>query len=142
MNNVFKKNILNLFIIVLAGAQGFMYYYDNKSSSTAYSQKSISVTNFSSIVLSNSGLNKIGSEKLNKIEENYFFLQGQSYLENSKYKIYGVDISINITSGISQSAMPVKVINSMGALNANGFKNIDSQGKIYFDGPVKFISNE
>jgi len=119
-----------------------MYYYDNKPSSKVYSQKSMSVENFSSIVLSKSGLTKIGSDKLNKIDEDQFFLQGKSYLENKEYKIYGEDISINLIEEISHSKKSVQVINSMGTLEAQGFKNIDSEGKIYFDGIVTFKSHE
>jgi hypothetical protein len=34
------------------------------------------------------------------------------------------------------------VINSMGTLDAKGFRNIDSEGKIYFDGIVIFKSHD
>jgi len=142
MSNLIKKNFFNFIIILLFGAQFFMYYYDNIPSSKVYSQKSISVINFSSIVLSKSGLTKVGSEKLIKNDDNNFFLQGKSYLENSKYKIYGEDISIDLIDEISKSEKPVKVVNSMGTLNAAGFRNLDSQGKIYFDGIVIFKSND
>ena len=119
-----------------------MYYYDNRPSSKVFSQKSMSVENFSSIVLSKSGLTKIGSEKLNKIDENNFFLQGKSYLENNDYKIYGEDISINLIEDFSHSKKSVQVINSTGTLDAKGFRNIDSEGKIYFDGIVIFKSHD
>ena len=82
------------------------------------------------------------SEKLNKIDEDNFFLQGKSYLENNEYKIYGEDISINLNEDISHSKKSVQVINSMGILDANGFRNIDSEGKIYFDGIVIFKSHD
>lgn len=94
MSKFLKENIFNFLIFLLLSLQAFMYYYDNRSSSKVFSQKSMSVENFSSIVLSKSGLTKIGSDKLNKIDEDQFFLQGKSYLENKKYKIYGEDISI------------------------------------------------
>ena len=87
-------------------------------------------------------MTKIGSEKLNKIDENNIFLQGQSYLENKDYKIYGNNISIDMKNEISQSKDNVKVINSMGVLNASGFKNVSSKGKIYFKGQVIFKSND
>ena len=61
-----------------------------------FSQKTITVENFSSIVLSNSGITKIGSEKLNKIDENNIYLEGKSYFENKEYKIYGKNITINL----------------------------------------------
>ena len=64
-----------------------------------FSQKTITVENFSSIVLSNSGITKIGSEKLNKIDDNNIYLEGKSYLENKEYKIYGKNISINLSKG-------------------------------------------
>ena len=142
MSKFLRENILNILIFLLLSIQAFMYYYDNRPSSKVFSQKSMSVENFSSIVLSKSGLTKIGSEKLNKIDEDNFFLQGKSYLENSEYKIYGEDISINLTEDSSYSKKSVQVINSMGTLDANGFKNIDSEGKIYCDGIVIFKSHD
>ena len=36
----------------------------------------------------------------------------------------------------------VEVINSMGKLNATGFKNIDSEGKIVFKGIATFVSHD
>ena len=142
MSKFLRENIFNILIFLLLSIQAFMYYYDNRPSSKVFSQKSMSVENFSSIVLSKSGLTKIGSEKLNKIDENNFFLQGKSYLENDEYKIYGEDISINLNEDISHSKKSVQVINSMGTLDAKGFKNIDSEGKIYFDGIVIFKSHD
>ena len=119
-----------------------IYYHNTKPSTKIFSEKIISVENFSSIVLSKSGTTKIGSKKLNKIDENNFFLEGKSYLENKDYKIYGNDISINMKDEISSSENNVKVINSMGTLNAKGFKNIDSEGKIIFKGEVTFVSHD
>ena len=142
MSKFLKENIFNILIFLLLSIQVFMYYYDNRPSSKVFSQKSMSVENFSSIVLSKSGLTKIGSEKLNKIDEDNFFLQGKSYLENDEYKIYGEDISINLNEDISHSKKSVQVINSMGTLDAKGFRNIDSEGKIYFDGIVIFKSHD
>ena len=142
MSKFLRENILNILIFLLLSIQAFMYYYDNRPSSEVFSHKSMSVENFSSIVLSKSGLTKIGSEKLNKIDENNFFLQGKSYLENNEYKIYGEDISINLNEDISHSKKSVQVINSMGTLDAKGFRNIDSEGKIYFDGIVIFKSHD
>ena len=142
MSSFLRENIFNILIFLLLSIQTFMYYYDNRPSSKVFSQKSMSVENFSSIVLSKSGLTKIGSEKLNKIDEDNFFLQGKSYLENSEYKIYGEDISINLNEDISHSKKSVQVINSMGTLDAKGFRNIDSEGKIYFDGIVIFKSHD
>jgi len=142
MSKFLRENIFNILIFLLLSIQAFMYYYDNRPSSKVFSQKSMSVENFSSIVLSKSGLTKIGSEKLNKIDEVNFFLQGKSYLENNEYKIYGEDISINLNEDISHSKKSVQVINSMGTLDAKGFRNIDSEGKIYFDGIVIFKSHD
>ena len=142
MSKFLRENIFNILIFLLLSIQAFMYYYDNRPSSKVFSQKSMSVENFSSIVLSKSGLTKIGSEKLNKIDEDNFFLQGKSYLENKEYKIYGEDISINLNEDISHSKKSVQVINSMGTLDAKGFRNIDSEGKIYFDGIVIFKSHD
>ena len=142
MSKFLRVNIFNILIFLLLSIQASMYYYDNRPSSKVFSQKSMSVENFSSIVLSKSGLTKIGSEKLNKIDENNFFLQGKSYLENNEYKIYGEDISINLIEDFSHSKKSVQVINSMGTLDAKGFRNIDSEGKIYFDGIVIFKSHD
>ena len=142
MSKFLRENIFNILIFLLLSIQAFMYYYDNRPSSKVFSQKSMSVENFSSIVLSKSGLTKIGSEKLNKINENNFFLEGRSYLENNEYKIYGEDISINLIEDFSHSKKSVQVINSMGTLDAKGFRNIDSEGKIYFDGIVTFKSHD
>ena len=142
MSKFLRENIFNILIFLLLSIQAFMYYYDNRPSSKVFSQKSMSVENFSSIVLSKSGLTKIGSEKLNKIDEDNFFLQGKPYLENNEYKIYGEDISINLNEDISHSKKSVQVINSMGTLDAKGFRNIDSEGKIYFDGIVIFKSHD
>ena len=142
MSKFLRENIFNILIFLLLSIQAFMYYYDNRPSSKVFSQKSMSVENFSSIVLSKSGLTKIGSEKLNKIDEDNFFLQGKSYLENNEYKIYGEDILINLNEDISHSKKSVQVINSMGTLDAKGFRNIDSEGKIYFDGIVIFKSHD
>lgn len=142
MSKLLRENIFNILIFLLLSIQAFMYYYDNRPSTKVFSQKSMSVENFSSIVLSKSGLTKIGSEKLNKIDEDNFFLQGKSYLENNEYKIYGEDISINLNEDISHSKKSVQVINSMGTLDAKGFRNIDSEGKIYFDGIVIFKSHD
>ena len=142
MSKFLRENIFNILIFLLLSIQAFIYYYDNRPSSKVFSQKSMSVENFSSIVLGKSGLTKIGSEKLNKIDEDNFFLQGKSYLENNEYKIYGEDISINLNEDISHSKKSVQVINSMGTLDAKGFRNIDSEGKIYFDGIVIFKSHD
>ena len=142
MSKFLRENVFNILIFLLLSIQAFMYYYDNRPSSKVFSQKSMSVENFSSIVLGKSGLTKIGSEKLNKIDEDNFFLQGKSYLENNEYKIYGEDISINLNEDISHSKKSVQVINSMGTLDAKGFRNIDSEGKIYFDGNAIFKSHD
>ena len=141
MNKIIPK-IINISIFMVLFFQAFIYYYNTKSSSKIFTQKSISVENFSSIILSKSGITKIGSEKLNKIDDNNIYLQGSSYLENKEYKIYGSDISINIEKEISLSDKSVEVINSMGTLNAQGFKNFDTEGKIIFEGKVTFKSHE
>lgn len=141
MNKIIPK-IINISIFIVLFFQALIYYYNTKTSSKVFTQKSISVENFSSIILSKSGITKIGSEKLNKIDDNNIYLQGSSYLENKEYKIYGSDISINIEKEISLSDKSVEVINSMGTLNAQGFKNFDTEGKIIFQGEVTFKSHE
>tara|TARA_A100001011_G_C14278231_1_gene830295 strand:- start:1407 stop:1835 length:429 start_codon:yes stop_codon:yes gene_type:complete len=139
MTNLINKKIINIFIIFLLGLQVFIYFYNQKPLTENFSQKKMTVENFSSLVLSKSGITKVGSEKLNKVDENKIFLEGKSYLENKEYKIYGNNISVNIINEISSSEESVKVINSMGTLKANGFKNLDYDGKIIFFGEVEFV---
>lgn len=134
--------IINFLIFIILAIQASIFYLNAKTSSKIYSQKSITVENFSTIVLTNSGMTRIGSEKLNKIDDNNIYLEGVSYLENDDYKIYGKDISINMKEEISLSNKSVEVINSMGTLKAKGFKNFDSEGKIFFEGEVNFKSHE
>ena len=141
MNKYFTK-IYGALVFFIILTQAFIYYYNTKPSTKVFSEKSISVENFSSIALSKSGMTKIGSEKLNKIDEDNIFLQGKSYLENKDYKIYGNNISIDMKNEISQSKEDVRVINSMGVLNASGFKNVSSESKIYFIGQVIFKIND
>ena len=141
MSKFFPK-VLNLIIFFIIVLQTFIYYLNTKSSTKVFSQKSVSVENFSSIVLSKSGMTKIGSEKLNKIDDNNIYLEGISYLENSKYKVYGSNIFIDMENDVSSSKDDVEVINSMGILNAEGFTNLDSEGKILFKGKVTFVSHD
>ncbi len=141
MISVFNKKTINFFVILILGLQILIYFYNQKSLTKNFSKKNITVENFSSIVLSKSGINKISSEKLNKIDDNKIYLEGSSYLENKEYKIYGNNILINLNKEISSSEDPVKVINSMGTLKANGFKNLDYDGKIIFFGEVEFVTN-
>ena len=142
MNLKLNKKIFNILIIFFLGIQLSIYIYNQKPLNENFSQKKITVENFSSIVLSKSGINKIGSEKLNKIDENNIYLEGNSYLENKDYKIYGKNISINLSEEISNSDDPVEVINSMGTLRGKGFKNLDYDGKIIFKGEVEFVINK
>ena len=139
MNNYFTKRIINVLIFLFLGLQILIYFINQKPLTNDFSQKTITVENFSSIVLSNSGITKIGSEKLNKVDEDYIFLVGKSYLENKEYKIYGKNISINLSKEISKSDESVEVINKMGLLKAQGFKNLDYDGKIIFKGVVEFV---
>ncbi len=139
MINYISKKIINFVVIVLIGIQISIYVYNKKPMTNNFSQKTITVENFSSIVLSNSGITKIGSEKLKKIDEDIIFLEGKSFLENKEYKIYGKDISINLFEEISKSDEYVEVSNSMGLLKAQGFKNLDYEGKIFFEGKVEFV---
>ncbi len=142
MINYFSKKTINIFIIIIFGIQLYIYFVNKKPLTENFSQKTITVENFSSIVLSNSGITKVGSEKLNKIDDDNIYLEGKSYLENKEYKIYGKNISINISEEISNSNEPVEVINKMGLLKAQGFKNLDYDGKIFFSGEVEFVINE
>ena len=138
----FSSKIINVLIIFVIGIQCFIYFLNQKPLTENFSQKTITVENFSSIVLSNSGITKIGSEKLNKIDENHIYLEGKSYLENKEYKIYGKDITIKLNEEISNSNEPVEVINKMGLLKAQSFKNYDNDGKIFFEGEVEFVINK
>ena len=137
-----SKKIFNFVILLLLIIQIFFYVYNKKPSFDNFSQKNVTVENFSSIVLGKSGITKIGSEKLNKIDNENIYLEGNSYLENKEYKIYGKNISIKLKEEISISNEPVKVINSMGTLNAKGFKNLDYEGKIIFQGEIEFVINK
>ena len=141
MSNHFPK-ILNIIIFILLGIQIFIYYLNAKSSTKVFSKKNITVENFSSIVLGGAGMTKIGSQKLNKIDDYNIFLEGKSYLENKVYKIYGKNISIDLNEETSKSDNSVKVINSMGILEAAGFQNKDKEGKIFFKGEVTFKSHD
>ena len=138
----FSSKIINALIIFVVGIQCFIYFLNQKPLTENFSQKTITVENFSSIVLSNSGITKIGSEKLNKIDENHIYLEGKSYLENKEYKIYGKDITIKLNEEISNSNEPVEIINKMGLLKAQGFRNYDNDGKIFFEGEVEFVINK
>ena len=142
MINYLGNKILNTLIIIFLGAQCLIFFLNQKPLTKNFSQKNITVENFSSIVLSNSGITKIGSEKLNKIDEDNILLEGNSYLENKEYKIYGKNISINLSKEISKSDESVEVTNNMGLLKAQGFKNYDYDGKIFFEGEVKFVINK
>ena len=139
MINYLSNKILNILIVIFLGAQCLIFFLNQKPLTKNFSQKNITVENFSSIVLSKSGITKIGSEKLNKIDEDNIYLEGNSYLENKEYKIYGKNISINLTKEISKSDENVEVINNMGLLKAQGFKNLDYDGKIFFEGEVEFV---
>ena len=141
MINFLIKRLTNILIIFFLGLQILIYIFNQKPINDDFSQKTVSVENFSSIVLSKSGMTKIGSEKLNKNDENNIYLEGKSYLENKDYKIYGKNIHINLKDEISNSDDSVKVINSMGTLRAKGFKNLDYDGKIIFFGEVEFVTN-
>ncbi len=142
MINQLSKKFTTILILLLLGLQATIYLYNQKPLYVSFSKKNITVENFSSIVLSNSGITKIGSEKLNKIDDQNIDLIGESYLENDEYKIYGENISINLADEISYSDEAVKVINKMGTLKAEGFKNLDYEGKIFFSGAIEFIINE
>ena len=137
-----RAKIINILIIFFLGIQIFIYIYNQKPLTEDFSQKTVTVENFSSIVLSKSGITKIGSDKLNKIDDDNIYLEGNSYLENKEYKIYGKNILIKIKEEISNSNEPVMVINSMGQLNAQGFENLDYEGIIIFKGEIEFIIDE
>ena len=141
MINYISKKIIEILIVIFF-IQIFIYFFNQKPLTESFIQKAITVENFSSIVLSNSGITKIGSKKLNKLDDNNIYLRGKSYLENKKYKIYGKNISINLSDEISKSEEIVEVINEMGSLRAEGFKNNDYDGKIFFKGNVVFIFDE
>ena len=142
MIKLLSKKIFNIVILLLLLIQIIFYIYNKKPSFDNFSQKNVTVENFSSIVLGKSGITKIGSEKLNKIDNENIYLEGNSYLENKEYKIYGKNIYIKLKEEISISNEPVKVINSMGTLNAKGFKNLDYEGKIIFEGEIEFVINK
>ena len=137
MNKYFPK-LINIFIFTILIIQILIYLFNSNPSTDIITKRNTSVENFSSIILSNSGITKIGSNKLNKIDDEIIYLEGDSYLENKDYKIYGTNIYINTKKEASESKDSVVVINSMGKLKADGFKNLDSVGKIFFKGKVIF----
>ena len=142
MSNYFIQRLLNFIIFIILIIQISIIYYNSKVSFKNLQKKNISIENFSSIVLGKYGITSFGSEKLNKFDDYNIFLEGNSYLENNTYKIYGKNISIDTKSEVSSSEMPVEVVNSLGTMNANGFKNIGPEGKIYFLGESKFTFHE
>ena len=142
MINYISKRIIEILIIIFLGIQILIYFYNQKPLTENFIQKAITVESFSSIVLSNSGITKIGSKKLNKLDDNNIYLEGKSYLENKKYKIYGKNIFINLSDEISKSEEFVEVVNEMGSLRAEGFRNHDYDGKIFFEGEVEFVINK
>ena len=87
MINLLSKKKINILILCFLIFQICIFFYNQKKPYENFTKKNITVENFSSIVLSNSGITKIGSEKLNKIDDNNIFLEGKSYLENKKYKL-------------------------------------------------------
>ena len=142
MNSYIFLRFLNLLIAIILISQIGIIYFNSKVPFEEIQKKNISVENFSSFALSKYGITYFGSEKLNRLDEYNIFLEGNSYLENDVYKVYGKDISINTKSEVSSSEMPVEVVNSMGTMKANGFKNLVAQGKIYFLGESKFTFHE
>ena len=85
MNNYLAKKIIDILIIIFLALQVLIYFVNQKPLTKNFSQKKITVENFSSIVLSNSGMTKIGSEKLNKVD---------SYLQTSLTIVYSYNNSI------------------------------------------------
>ena len=65
-----------------------------------------------------------------------YLINQKPFLEKFKNKVNGA----KLLDEISSSSDPVKVINSMGTLNAKGFKNLDYDGKIIFMGKVEFVT--
>ena len=142
MNKIKLKNIFSIIIFLILVFQLFIFYMNTQKTNFEFQEKKISIENFSSIIFSNSGVTKIGSEKLDKIDDDNIKLIGKSYLENTKYKIYGENIYINIKDETSYSQNDVEVINSMGVLNASSFESLDRDNKIMFNGQIKFTINE
>ena len=67
MINYISKKIIEIIIVIFLGIQILIYFFNQKPLNENFIQKTITVENFSSIVLSNSGITKIGSKKLNKL---------------------------------------------------------------------------
>jgi len=82
MINYLSNKILNTLIIIFLGAQCLIFFLNQKPLTKNFSQKNITVENFSSIVLSKSGITKIGSEKLNKIDEDERRLMVEKAIES------------------------------------------------------------
>lgn len=138
MNKILKSYIFNFLFLLCIFFQILIYLQNKISLESNFDTRNISIENFSSIILAKSGITKIGSQKLNKVSDQILFLQGSSYLENDSYKIFGYDITINLDTEISNSDKPVEVINSIGKMKAEGFKNNDLESKIFFYGSAIF----
>jgi hypothetical protein len=138
MNKNLTIKITNYVIFFCFLLQILVYFYNQKSVDSNFDLKNISIENFSSIILTKSGITKIGSKKLNKISDKILFLEGLSYMENENYQIFGNNISINLETELSSSDSPVKTINSLGEMQAEGFENNDLEGKIFFMGSAVF----
>lgn len=138
MNRVLKSKIFNFLLLLCIIFQILIYFKSNPKLESNFDSRNISIENFTSIILTKSGITKIGSQKLNKISERILLLQGSSYLENENYKIFGYDITIDLNTEISTSNSFVEVINSIGKMQAEGFNNNDLEGKIFFYGDAIF----
>jgi len=142
MSSFFIKKYTNFFIATILLIQLSIIIYNSKTNNKEIQKRGISVENFSSIIFSNYGITSFGSEKLIKKDENNIYLEGISYMENKTYKIYGKDIKINISEETSSSDQPVEVVNSMGTMNSESFKNQSKIGKIFFIGSSTFKFHE
>lgn len=142
MSNQLINKCINIAIILILIGQFSILLYNSKTTYSKIQNKNISIENFSSIVLSKYGITSFGSEKLSKKNKNLIFLEGISYLENDFYKIYGKDINLDLSTETSSSDKAVEVINYMGTMKSEGFKNEATIGVILFYGKSSFYFDD
>ena len=65
-----------------------------------------------------------------------------SFFRKKVIDILVIIILISLSKEMSNSDNSVEVINKMGSLKAQGFKNYDYDGKILFEGEVEFVIYE
>ena len=114
MSKIIPK-VINVLIIIALGFQALIYYYNTKPSGKVFTQKSISVENFSSIVLSKSGITKNQMMMLDILANNdWERLEGNS----GTHKFVNVE-AVNITGTGTVSGDDVSATDQLQAARVN-----------------------